>query len=98
MDYQSHPNPKGRHLVFSLLTQACGVTDGETSNKENDMTDKNKTIQEYLNLSEKEVTGLAKDEQEAMKIRNVIEVAIRNHAPDWLKRMIEEDDTRITKH
>ena len=25
------PNPKGRHLVCSLVKQVCGVTDGETS-------------------------------------------------------------------
>jgi hypothetical protein len=33
-----------------------------------------------------------------MKLRNLIEVAIRKQAPDWLKEMIKEDDARITKH
>jgi hypothetical protein len=26
------------------------------------------------------------------------EIAIRKQAPDWLKEMIKEDDSRITKH
>jgi hypothetical protein len=38
------------------------------------------------------------DEIEKMKLRNMIEVAIRKQAPDWLKEMIKEDDARITKH
>jgi hypothetical protein len=62
------------------------------------MKHKNKTIQEFLNLSEKGVKEVAKDEKEAMKLRNVIEIALRRNAPDWLKELIEEDDTRITKH
>ena len=33
-----------------------------------------------------------------MKLRNVIEIALRRNAPDWLKELIEEDDARITKH
>jgi hypothetical protein len=62
------------------------------------MKHKNKTIQEFLNLSEKGVKEVAKDEKEAMKLRNVIEIALRRNAPDWLKELIEEDDARITKH
>tara|TARA_R100001509_G_scaffold41621_1_gene22299 strand:+ start:348 stop:536 length:189 start_codon:yes stop_codon:yes gene_type:complete len=62
------------------------------------MKNKNKTIQEFLNLSEKGVKEIAKDEKEAMKLRNVIEIALRRNAPDWLKELIEEDDARITKH
>jgi len=62
------------------------------------MKHKNKTIQEFLNLSEKGVKEVAKDEKEAMRLRNVIEIALRRNAPDWLKELIEEDDTRITKH
>jgi hypothetical protein len=62
------------------------------------MKHKNKTIQEFLNLSETGVKEVAKDEKEAMKLRNVIEIALRRNAPDWLKELIEEDDTRITKH
>ena len=62
------------------------------------MKHKNKTIQEFLKLSETGVKEVAKDEKEAMKLRNVIEIALRRNAPDWLKELIEEDDTRITKH
>lgn len=62
------------------------------------MKHKNKTIQEFLNLSEKGVKEIAKDEKEAMRLRNVIEIALRRNAPDWLKELIEEDDARITKH
>jgi hypothetical protein len=62
------------------------------------MKHKNKTIQEFLNLSEKGVKEVAKDEKEAMRLRNVIELALRRNAPDWLKELIEEDDARITKH
>jgi|TARA_E500000178_G_C16569321_1_gene550970 hypothetical protein len=62
------------------------------------MKHKNKTIQEFLNLSEKGVKEVAKDEKEAMRLRNVIEIALRRNAPDWLKELIEEDDARITKH
>jgi hypothetical protein len=62
------------------------------------MKHKKKTIQEFLNLSEKGVKEVAKDEKEAMRLRNVIELALRRNAPDWLKELIEEDDARITKH
>ncbi len=62
------------------------------------MKHKNKTIQDFLNLSEKGVKEVATNEKEAMKLRNVIEVALRRNAPEWLKELIEEDDTRITKH
>jgi hypothetical protein len=62
------------------------------------MKHKNKTIQEFLNLSEKGIKEVATNEKEAMKLRNVVEVALRRNAPDWLKELIEEDDTRITKH
>ena len=62
------------------------------------MKHKNKTIQAFVNLSEKGVKEVAKNEKEAMKLRNVIEIALRRNAPDWLKELIEEDDARITKH
>ena len=62
------------------------------------MKHKNKTIQDFLNLSEKGVQEVATNEKEAMKLRNVIEIALRRNAPDWLKELIEEDDSRITKH
>jgi len=62
------------------------------------MKHKNKTIQEFLNLSEKGIKEVATNEKEAMKLRNVVEVALRRNAPDWLKELIEEDDARITKH
>ena len=62
------------------------------------MKHKNKTIQDFLNLSEKGVQEVANNEKEAMKLRNVIEIALRRNAPDWLKELIEEDDSRITKH
>lgn len=62
------------------------------------MKHKNKTIQEFLNLSEKGIKEVAINEKEAMKLRNVVEVALRRNAPDWLKELIEEDDARITKH
>lgn len=62
------------------------------------MKHKNKTIQDFLNLSEKGIKEVATNEKEAMKLRNVVEVALRRNAPDWLKELIEEDDARITKH
>ena len=62
------------------------------------MKHKNKTIQEFLNLSEKGIKEVATNEKEAMRLRNVIEIALRRNAPDWLKELIEEDDARITKH
>ena len=57
----------------------------------------NETIEKFLRSYrvDKATNG---DEIEKMKLRNLIEVAIRKQAPDWLKEMIEEDDTRITKH
>ena len=57
----------------------------------------NETIEKFLrsDMVEKATNG---DEIEKMKLRNMIEVAIRKQAPDWLKEMIEEDDARITKH
>jgi len=57
----------------------------------------NETIEKFLRSDtvEKATGG---DEIEKMKLRNMIEVAIRNQAPDWLKEMIKEDDARITKH
>ena len=57
----------------------------------------NETIEKFLRSDrvEKATNG---DEIEKMKLRNMIEVAIRKQAPDWLKEMIEEDDARITKH
>ena len=57
----------------------------------------NETIEKFLRSDtvEKATGG---DEIEKMKLRNMIEVAIRKQAPDWLKEMIEEDDARITKH
>ena len=57
----------------------------------------NETIEKFLRSDrvEKATNG---DEIEKMKLRNMIEVAIRKQAPDWLKEMIEKDDARITKH
>lgn len=57
----------------------------------------NETIEKFLRSDtvRKATNG---DEIEKMKLRNMIEVAIRKQAPDWLKEMIEEDDARITKH
>lgn len=57
----------------------------------------NETIEKFLQSDrvEKATDG---DEIEKMKLRNMIEVAIRKQAPDWLKEMIKEDDARITKH
>tara|TARA_R100000278_G_scaffold117388_2_gene97345 strand:- start:436 stop:627 length:192 start_codon:yes stop_codon:yes gene_type:complete len=57
----------------------------------------NETIEKFLRSDRvKKATG--GDEIEKMKLRNMIEVALRKQAPDWLKEMIEEDDARITKH
>jgi hypothetical protein len=57
----------------------------------------NETIEKFLRSDtvKKATNG---DEIEKMKLRNMIEVAIRKQAPDWLKEMIKEDDARITKH
>ena len=57
----------------------------------------NETIEKFLRSDrvEKATNG---DEIEKMKLKNLIEVAIRKQAPDWLKEMIKEDDARITKH
>ena len=57
----------------------------------------NETIEKFLRSDtvRKATNG---DEIEKMKLRNMIEVAIRKQAPDWLKEMIEKDDARITKH
>ena len=57
----------------------------------------NETIEKFLRSDtvKKATNG---DEIEKMKLRNMIEVAIRKQAPDWLKEMIEKDDARITKH
>ena len=57
----------------------------------------NETIEKFLRSDrvDKATNG---DEIEKMKLKNLIEVAIRKQAPDWLKEMIEEDDARITKH
>ena len=57
----------------------------------------NETIEKFLR-SDRVEKATGGDEIEKMKLRNMIEVAIRKQAPDWLKEMIEEDDTRITKH
>ena len=57
----------------------------------------NETIEKFLR-SDRVEKATGGDEIEKMKLRNLIEVAIRKQAPDWLKEMIEEDDTRITKH
>ena len=57
----------------------------------------NETIEKFLRSDRvKKATG--GDEIEKMKLRNMIEVALRKQAPDWLKELIEEDDARITKH
>ena len=57
----------------------------------------NETIEKFLRSDrvDKATNG---DEIEKMKLKNLIEVAIRKQAPDWLKEMIKEDDARITKH
>ena len=57
----------------------------------------NETIEKFLR-SDRVEKATGGDEIERMKLRNMIEVAIRKQAPDWLKEMIEEDDARITKH
>ena len=57
----------------------------------------NETIEKFLR-SDRVEKATGGDEVEKMKLRNMIEVAIRKQAPDWLKEMIEEDDARITKH
>ena len=57
----------------------------------------NETIEKFLR-SDRVEKATGGDEIEKMKLRNMIEVAIRKQAPDWLKEMIEEDDARITKH
>tara|TARA_R100001079_G_scaffold109952_1_gene84041 strand:+ start:344 stop:535 length:192 start_codon:yes stop_codon:yes gene_type:complete len=59
--------------------------------------DINETIEKFLR-SDRVEKATGGDEIEKMKLRNMIEVAIRKQAPDWLKEMIEEDDARITKH
>ena len=55
------------------------------------------TIEKFLQ-SDRVDKATDGDEIEKMKLRNMIEVAIRKQAPDWLKEMIKEDDARITKH
>ena len=57
----------------------------------------NETIEKFLR-SDRVEKATGGDEVEKMKLRNMIEVAIRKQAPDWLKEMIQEDDARITKH
>lgn len=57
----------------------------------------NETIEKFLR-SDRVEKATGGDEIEKMKLRNMIEVALRKQAPDWLKEMIEEDDARITKH
>jgi hypothetical protein len=57
----------------------------------------NETIEKFLR-SDTVKKATKGDEIEKMKLRNMIEVAIRKQAPDWLKEMIKEDDARITKH
>ena len=57
----------------------------------------NETIEKFLR-SDRVEKATGGDEIEKMKLRNMIEVAIRNQAPDWVKEMIKEDDARITKH
>ncbi len=57
----------------------------------------NETIEKFLR-SDRVDKATDGDEIEKMKLRNMIEVAIRKQAPDWLKEMIKEDDARITKH
>tara|TARA_R100001015_G_C4533883_1_gene99570 strand:+ start:461 stop:652 length:192 start_codon:yes stop_codon:yes gene_type:complete len=57
----------------------------------------NETIEKFLR-SDRVDKATGDDEIEKMKLRNMIEVAIRKQAPDWLKEMIKEDDARITKH
>ena len=57
----------------------------------------NETIEKFLG-SDRVEKATGGDEREKRKLRNMIEVAIRKQAPDWLKEMIEEDDARITKH
>lgn len=57
----------------------------------------NETIEKFLQSDrvDKVTDG---NKIEKMKLKNLIEVAIRKQAPDWLKKMIKEDDSRITKH
>ena len=57
----------------------------------------NETIEKFLR-SDRVEKATGGDEIEKMKLRNMIEVALRKQAPDWLKEMIEEDDALITKH
>ena len=57
----------------------------------------NETIEKFLR-SDRVEKATGGDEIEKMKLRNMIEVAIRKQAPDCLKEMIKEDDARITKH
>ena len=57
----------------------------------------NETIEKFLQ-SDRVDKATDGDEIEKMKLRNMIEVAIRKQAPDWLKALIKEDDSRITKH
>ena len=57
----------------------------------------NETIEKFLR-SDRVEKATGGDEIEKMKLRNMIEVAIRKQAPDWLKEMIEEAAARITKH
>jgi hypothetical protein len=57
----------------------------------------NETIEKFLQ-SDRVDKATDGDEIEKMKLRNMIEIAIRKQAPDWLKEMIKEDDSRITKH
>ena len=57
----------------------------------------NETIEKFLRSDRVDI-ATGGDEIEKMKLRNLIEVAIRKQAPDWLKEMIKEDDARITKH
>ena len=57
----------------------------------------NETIEKFLQ-SDRVDKATDGDEIEKMKLRNMIEVAIRKQAPDWLKEMVKEDDARITKH
>ena len=54
----------------------------------------NDTIDKLMKLKK----PLNKDKVEEMKWKNIIELAVRKQAPDWLKEMIKEDDARITKH
>lgn len=57
----------------------------------------NETIEKFLQ-SDRVDKATDGNKIEKMKLKNLIEVAIRKQAPDWLKKMIKEDDSRITKH